>query len=292
MEPEIDGCLPFLDVLINKDLPNYRFLTSVYRKETFTGCYMRYESFCNKNRKFALIKNLTHRAHMICSKETLKSELERLEELFLMNGYPEYLVKKLMYQPRREPLLGPAKCPVYIKLPFIGRNSYRFANLISRCVDSTFHAVVTKPIFSSQSNFPKMVKDRLPTLSNSNIIYKFTCYCDSSYVGKTTQTFRKRIAQHVPPCMQKFIAASKENAVESLKKITIKQTLNAVEKSAICKHLYENKNCMLNFNMERFKIIEKARNSFHLDVLESVFISVESPILCRQKEFVYRTLLF
>ena len=35
-----------------------------------------------------------------------------------------------------------------------------------------------------------------------------------------------------------------------------------------------------------FKVVARSRNSFHLDVLEAVFIKLHSPVLCQQKEFV------
>ena len=42
-------------------------------------------------------------------------------------------------------------------------------------------------------------KDRIPTQSQSNLIYQFECRrCGSRYVGKTAQRFLDRISQHVP----------------------------------------------------------------------------------------------
>ena len=39
-------------------------------------------------------------------------------------------------------------------------------------------------------------------------------------------------------------------------------------------------------------IIEQARSSFHLSVLESVCVKTQNPVLCRQKEFVFSLGLF
>ena len=57
-EKEVKNSLPFLDVLVEK--PDTGFLTSVYRKPTFSGLYIRWTSFCQKQRKISLIKTLTH----------------------------------------------------------------------------------------------------------------------------------------------------------------------------------------------------------------------------------------
>ena len=48
-EKEVEGKLPFLDVLVKKSNPE--FLTSIYRKPTFTRQYIRWDSFGPKSRK-------------------------------------------------------------------------------------------------------------------------------------------------------------------------------------------------------------------------------------------------
>ena len=79
-EIKTNNSLPFLDVLVTKS--NNKFITSVYRKPTFTDQYIHWNSFGLKQRKTNLIDTLTHRALKICSKSTLKHELEK-HALFL-----------------------------------------------------------------------------------------------------------------------------------------------------------------------------------------------------------------
>ena len=40
-------------------------------------------------------------------------------------------------------------------------------------------------------------KDVLPALQKSNMIYQFSCYCDSRYVGCTFQWLLDKIKQHI-----------------------------------------------------------------------------------------------
>ena len=63
-ENEVDGKLPFLDVLTARKEVAGRtsFNTSVYRKPTFTGQYTRWDSFSCQRYKINLIKSLVHRA--------------------------------------------------------------------------------------------------------------------------------------------------------------------------------------------------------------------------------------
>ena len=89
-EIETNNSLPFLDVLVIKS--NNKFITSVYQKPTFTGQYIYLNSFGPKQRKTNLIDTLTHRALKICSKSTLKHELENIRSILVKNDYPEFLI--------------------------------------------------------------------------------------------------------------------------------------------------------------------------------------------------------
>ena len=56
------------------------FVTSIYRKLTFTGLYLSWDAFAPK--KVYLIKCLTFRALKICSDNKIKSEFEQIKNLF------------------------------------------------------------------------------------------------------------------------------------------------------------------------------------------------------------------
>ena len=85
VEKEQNNSLNFLDVLVEKE--GIGFLTSVYRKPTFTGQYIRWNSFSPKTRKISLIKTLVHRELMICFRTKLGSELDKIKQLLIENGY-------------------------------------------------------------------------------------------------------------------------------------------------------------------------------------------------------------
>ena len=87
VEKEQNNTLNFIDVLVEKERTG--FLTSVYRKPTFTEQYIHWNSFSPKARKIGLITTLVHRALMICSKTKLGSELGRVKQLLIENGYPD-----------------------------------------------------------------------------------------------------------------------------------------------------------------------------------------------------------
>lgn len=76
--------LSFLDVLVNPT--STLFLTSVYRKSTFDGLYMRWDSFCSENRKINVIKTLTHSAVFF------DNEINCVTKIQYINAYPPNIV--------------------------------------------------------------------------------------------------------------------------------------------------------------------------------------------------------
>ena len=106
---------------------------------------------------------------------------------------------------------------------------------------------------------------------------------NSVLLNSITQRLEDRIKQHVPSHIRNKTHPKREQPSRSCKtKITTKTC-----DSAIGQHLLENPDCANNYNCDMFRIIGKARSSFHLAVLESIYISSKKPLLCRQKEFVF-----
>ena len=122
-EKECNRTLPFLDVLVEKN--DHEFVTSIYRKPTFTGQYIRWNSFCPMKRKTNLISTLVHRALVICSKSTLENELSNIRSILINNGYAEAIINtvmtKKMNQFRRPTQFGPKKMPSLSPLAMAGQ---------------------------------------------------------------------------------------------------------------------------------------------------------------------------
>ena len=110
-------------------------------------------SFCPKQRKISLIKTLTHRALMICCESKLDSELEKLTKIFLENGYPEDVISVYIREKignfSADVKFGPQKCPVYLKLPWIGDSSLRFESQIKQAITNCFFAVNPRIVYST-----------------------------------------------------------------------------------------------------------------------------------------------
>ena len=64
------------------------FLTDVYRKKTFTGCYLHWNSLTTKQYKTGLIKCLLDRSCKISSNlDLIHKEIQNIKLILLKNGY-------------------------------------------------------------------------------------------------------------------------------------------------------------------------------------------------------------
>ena len=86
-EIEINGSLSFLDVKIFRE--NDKFVTSVFRKETFSGVYTNFISFIPLEYKFGLVHALLNRCFKLSS-DFLKfhHEVDKLRKILSENAYP------------------------------------------------------------------------------------------------------------------------------------------------------------------------------------------------------------
>ena len=281
-EDEQDNTLPFLDVEVHKS--DDGFLTKVYRKPTFTGEYTKWRSFCDTKRKMNLVKTLTYRALKLCSPLFLEAEVDKIKSIFRDNGYPERLVTTTIqrkiedFQSNNPPTEAPEKCPVYLRLPYIGPVSEHYRKKISSTIAGCYPKVKPRVILTSKPMLPSSIKDVLPTHQRSNLIYKFQCSCDSTYVGRTNQRLETRIRQHIPRWFEKDISSG--------------ELVPRSPSSAIAEHLAKDVKCGKAYNSQMFSIICHGRSPFHLQALEALNISVQRPPLCKQKKFVYSMLLF
>ena len=96
------------------------------------------------------------------------------------------------------------------------------------------------------------------------------------------QRLADRIKQHVPMSIRK-----KSNATRDQPCICKNNNSKINCESAIGQHLIANPECTKTSTDNNFRITGQARLSFHLRVLESVYIKTPNPVLFRQKEFIF-----
>ena len=96
------------------------------------------------------------------------------------------------------------------------------------------------------------------------------------------QRLADRMKQHVPTSIRRKTTTTREQPPLMCKN-SISKMKSVLD---IGQHLIANPECTKTYTEDNFWIIGQARSSFHLGVLESVYIKTRNPVLCKQKEFI------
>ena len=196
-EEEQDNKLSFLDVLLTRTTDG-SIVTSIYRKPTFSGLYMKWDSFVPKWYKKGLVHCLVFRAWKLCSSYVLfHSEILFVKELLMSNGYPanfidsivhRFLSKQFSNTDVMQPY-GPHKRRVYLCLPYVGElATNKFARQIRRLIAKIAPCVELRLVFRAAQKLSCLtrLKSKLNILSRSGVVYQISCsQCEAFYVGKT-----------------------------------------------------------------------------------------------------------
>ena len=142
--------------------------------------------------------------------------------------------RKLLSSPLR---FGPEKCPVYLRVPWIGKPSTNLEKEVKIAVESCYGSISTHLVFTSKHMLPVARKDVLPAIQKSFVIYEYKCHCDSWYVGRTSQRLQDRIKQHVLQLLrQQLTHPRRSQPHRSCKQTDTKPDCD----SAIGQHLLDN----------------------------------------------------
>ena len=164
------------------------------------------DSFIKWNHK----RSLTSREKRLCSHDNLSEEIKNLRGFTSYNRFPRWTVSKVIkevlsnqqqHQTRTEEQDQEEGHSLYMFLPYGGREAEQVVIQCKKRLAKLFKKEV-KVIFKTQFQATKLSfytsnKDRVPLLSNSCLVYRFTCPgCSKSYIGKTETTLFNRTKQH------------------------------------------------------------------------------------------------
>jgi hypothetical protein len=208
-ENESENSLPFLDVYVTRQAS--QFITSVYRKPTFSGVYTNFDSFLPAIYKSGLITTLLSRSFTICSNwDHIHREIINIKTFLLKNGYPEKLLNHMVSRflnkihSRKQPATDHTKTPkprcFPIILPYLGTSSKRLEKKIKQCVKQYMPDVKISFIYRASTRLRTLFafKDKIPQYLASGIIYKYTCNkCKSVYIGESIRHTKRRFSEHM-----------------------------------------------------------------------------------------------
>ena len=185
---EKNGKLTFLDIAVSRE--KEKFVTTVYRKPTFSSVYTHFESFLPTIYKFGIVYTLAHRCFKICSDWTkFHKELSFLKQASLENGYPlsfidncfKTIVDKLFI--KRPQLTTVEKKTLFLSLPYLVEISLQTRTKLRKSLKGLLSSCKLQIIFKSQGKLSYVFrfKDRLPSDLVSGVVYKYTCgRCNST----------------------------------------------------------------------------------------------------------------
>ena len=232
----------------------------------FSGLYTRWDSFCPQLRKINLINTLVYYALKISSKCFLGDEIKFIKSTLSKNWYPlsilDGVVHDVMIKFNRASRCTVNKCAVYLRLTYIGE---RFAESITAAVGKGYFSTSVRLIFQTRTAFISIRKDVLPPYHVNSVIYKYTCSCDSDYIGRTSNRLDLRIKQHLPAQILNLEFKSGQLANTS--------------GSYIAEHMIISRECVADFNVDRFSILSRSHSIFHLQLLETLYVRSLQPSL-------------
>ena len=208
MEKEVNNSINFLDVKITKNSDN-SISTSTYRKPTFTGVMLNWNSLTSIKYKKGLISCLLDRSNKICSSEAQKvEEMEDLRNLLIDNNYPPHIVDNEFKRFEKYKQLNVERSPnpdekiKYLSIPFINDKSEIIGRKMQQIVKEYFPNVSLRVAFKApatlESHFP--YKDKVTDPSKlSMVVYKLNCLaedCDASYIGESKRICNIRMEDH------------------------------------------------------------------------------------------------
>ena len=174
---------------------------------------------------------------------TTERDKTRLQQMFLSNGYPICFFNKFLLQfltvdndlsdcERSE--INPV---VYLNVPRIGKESRCFVSRLAKLFHVKFDVKVSAiyKIFKTGTYF--QLKSRTPFLLCSNVVYKFTCSCDSNltYFGKSTRHLSTRVGEHLNVASQHENSAIKQRILLCIVRSNVRHDLNSFEILKQCK---------------------------------------------------------
>ena len=172
-EQEINDKLSFLDVEVSRQQD--KFVTSFYRKPTFSGVYTHSDSFLPEVYKAGMIYTL--KFVLICFK---------------------IVINKLVI--KRPQVTTVEKKTLILSLPYLGDISLQTRTKLRKSFKSILNCCKLQIVFKSQRKLANVFrfKDRLPFDLVSGVVYKYTCgRCNSSYYGETDRHLKVRSGEHI-----------------------------------------------------------------------------------------------
>ena len=219
MEMENNKQIPFLDLLLIRN-DDGSIDTNWYNKPSSSGRLLNYFSNHPLHQKINVIMNLLKKNSNLSSSKFQPDNLNKIKLILYNNGYPKFLVKKLINtilekQNDINTINSVSNKIVNLKFfqfPYIPGLSQNINEIIKK--ENQFKLVFYN--IKTVNNLFTKIKDKIPHNYNSNLVYKINCKdSDLGYIGQTNQYLHKRVYQHKNDCKITNIDKTNKTALAS-----------------------------------------------------------------------------
>ena len=180
-------------------------ITNWYKKPTFSGRYLNYNSHHPLSNKIAIIYCLVDRAIKLPHNNLYEINISSIKLLLKNNDYPlnivEYHInkrlKKIKFnnnttQNNTQISNNVNKKKKMIVLPFIKEMECVIKNFFKKYNENVVFSTINK-----LNSIIILGKDKNVKYNNANVVYKINCNnCNASYVGQTSRRLNVRIKSH------------------------------------------------------------------------------------------------
>ena len=211
----------FLDVKITRK--NKRFVTSIFRKATFSGVSTDHDNFIFDTYRIGLVHTLLFRfLKNFSSMENIHIEVELLRNIFKCKNYPvninDQCIKKCLdklYAPKQIVPTVPKK-ELLIVLPYLGTFHLNLRKRLYKSVSKSLPQCNIKVISQSKNRLSSFLKfkDSISLYLRSHLINKFMCSnCNVIYYGETEIHLNVMAGEHISksPLTGKRVNNNKKN---------------------------------------------------------------------------------
>lgn len=197
VEKETQKQLRYLDMtIIRKD----RTLEKMWYPKQKNGRYLDYYSESPYSHKLNTVCALIDRAIKLSDVKHREKSIKTAKEILKQNNYPSEMVQRILKK-RVHKLYNSMEnskphqeTTTYASIKYIPGLSEKTQKVLKRHNITTAH----QPVDKIKAVTHTKLKDKIPITQQKNVVYSVPCgVCDKKeYVGQSSQTLEKRLAQH------------------------------------------------------------------------------------------------
>ncbi|XP_055686579.1 uncharacterized protein LOC129791934 [Lutzomyia longipalpis] len=274
MEIEEQGTLAYLDLRIHR-MEGGQMYTTWYSKPCASHRMLNYSSAHSKRTVINVARNFIRRVTSLTTKPGVNNT-GTIEEILKLNDFPRRVINHLM---RRETVdrdvenatesgRRGTQCQ-YFPITYMPGTAEKMKKIIT----STTGCGVAFSVSGKNNRYFSRVKDPVPKLSRSGVVYSIPCAdCPKRYVGQTKQYLKMRIAQHKRSCRGPEVTGEQDGQEED-------------NKTALWKHWHTTGHM---FKFDDVEILDTQRHYTRRLITEMLHIQENLPLLVNSRRDVER----